>query len=550
MRLTIGSSLGFSGTARNEIAKGVYAVADLVQTTMGPMGKNVIIERRYGYPLVTKDGVTVARHIVLLDPAPSVGVKLCQEVAQKTNDLVGDGTTTSIVLFASMVRQGMKLLEAGYNSQQLKKGMELALQSACDKLEKMSIPADSIEKILSVSTVSSKDMKIGRLIAEAMERVGINGIITVGSSQQKKSFVEVSSGLEIEKGYTTPNFITKGDRMMIELEEAFVFMTDCPITTVNEMDKILNWCVANKRSLLLIANDIRRDALGALVWAKKSGRVNGVAIEAMGSGQQRLDFLEDIAVYTGGSVVSTLLGSSLDSCRVSTCGKADRIVVTGGKTVISNGQGKTEDIEKRIRQLRTLLEMSSSKEEQAVFKNRIANLSDGIAVIQVGGITDIEMQELKYRVEDGVHAAQTAVISGILPGGGKAAWWVAQNLKDELESIKLVGKNELNDGLAKGYEIVIKAMEEPMIQMLKNAGKDYVQIIKSLNSVQSWVGFDIVTNQMTDMLRGGIVDPSLTIISSLRNSISSASMLLTCEALVGEGLFTKSQPELKDLTTY
>lgn len=543
MRAKIGSSLDFSGIARKEIAKGVYAVADVVQPTFGPMGKNIIIEKRFCHPLVTKDGVTVARHVVLFDPAPSVGVKLCKEVAQKTNDLVGDGTTTSIILFAAMVRQGINLLEAGYCPVDLKKGMELALESACEKLEKLSIPADTIDKILSVSTISTRDKRIGYLIAEAMDRAGMNGIITVRSSQQRKTFVEMSSGLEIEKGYITPSFITKGERMVIELEDAFVFMTDLPIAKEHEVEKILNWCLANKKSLLLIANDIRRDALGALIWAGKSGRVGAAAIEAPGSGQGRMDFLEDIAVYTGGSVVTAMAGSSLECCKVSVCGKADRVVVTGGKTVIMGGKGKTEDLEQRVRQLKTLAELSKAKTEKDALQNRVANLTGGIAVIRVGGTTEIEMQETKFRVEDGVNAARAAVRSGILPGGGRAAWWVAQELKKELESLEPAGENKINDGMKKGFEIVIKAMEEPMVQILKNANKDVTHIVKSLKSAGAWVGFDLVMNRTTDLLHAGIVDPGLTALTALRNGVSAASMVFTCEAVVGQGLLNYSEDQ-------
>lgn len=529
MKKKLSSSLQYNSIARKNVVKGVYVVTDLVKTTMGPKGKNIIIEKRFGSPLVTKDGVTVAKHIVLEEPAQSVGVKLCKEVAQKTDYIAGDGTTTSIVLFSAMVKLGMKLIEAGYSPINLKNGMSIGMESACEKLKKISIPADSIDKVKSVSTISSRDKKIGGFISDALDKVGMEGIITVRASQQRKSSVEISSGLEIEKGYLTPNFITKGERMEIELDNAYVFMTDYPIISDYEMEKIIKWCENNKRSLLLIAGDIRRDALGALIKAKTSGRINGVAIHSPKHGQDRLDILDDIAIYTGGSLVSEISGNSLKNCKVSVCGKADRIVVNGRKTIIVSGKGNEEDIEKRIRQLKLLKSMSSTVDETKAFDNRIANLAGGIAVINVGGATEIEMQETKYRVEDGVNAAQAAIKLGVLPGGGKAAWWVAQELKNELLQKDSLVKN---DGVKKGYEIVIKALEEPMNQIFTNANIDITQVTKSLKTYEPWVGFNLQSKQMTNMLDAGIVDPTLVTITALKSSVSVTSTLLTSEAIV------------------
>ena len=414
MRKMWGSTIYYHSEARNAIARGVNAVAELVQATMGPMGKNIIIERAMRYPFVTKDGVTVANHIKPKEPREAIGADLCRNAAQKTDEVAGDGTTTAIVLTQELIEQGIRLIEAGFNPVKLKQGMDLALQTACQSLEALSIPADSYEKIFYAAAISAKEQEIGQLIADAMEQVGKDGIIMIREGLEQKTSVEVNLGLELEKGYLTPNFITKGERLQLEMDHVAIYMTDAILKDAAEAEKLLRWCKDEKTNLLVIAKDVVKDALGVLVETNRVGKVAVAAVEAPGYAESRVLWLDDIAAACGGTPVSSIVGTNLANAKKSVLGHADHVKVTRTRTMISGGDGDKTAVEARVRQLKAMLAQETEEEEQKKLEQRIARLTGGVATIRVGGATKVAMQERKYRIEDAVHAAQAAAKYGIL----------------------------------------------------------------------------------------------------------------------------------------
>ncbi len=537
MKKQLGSVITYHSEARKAIAKGIDAVADLVQATMGPMGKNIIIERASRSPLITKDGVTVANRIHLKQHDQKMGAELCKSAAQKTNDVAGDGTTTAIVLTRAMLREGIRMIEAGFNPVKLKKGMDIGLAEACKALQALTIPADDYEKIFYAAAISAKEKEMGQLIAGAMEQVGMDGLIMIRESLEKRTFVEISPGMELNKGYLSPSFIAKGQRLVIDMNDTAVFLTDQIISEAADMEKIVRWCVDDKKSLLVVAKDVVRDALGILTDCNRSGRLQAAAVEAPSFGQARLDILEDLAAATGAIVISQALGSTVMAAKKGVLGHAEQVTVTRTKTMITKGGGVKTDIESRIRQLKAMLAQEKEEEAQKKIKDRIARLAGGVAVIRVGGTTRAAMIEQKYRVEDAVNAAQAAAKHGILPGGGTALVRATKAL-EQLQEADLE--------LQAGIDLLATAMRRPLCQIVANARGDESRVLKNVENAAGWIGYDAVCGKLVDMLEAQIVDPAFVTTTALRNAVSIASTVLTMEVIIEDT--GKLQVDMDSLT--
>lgn len=517
----------FHEEARQKIFKGVEKLSNAVRVTLGPKGRNVLLDKSFGVPTITNDGVTIAKEIELKDKLENVGAEVIKEVASKTNDIAGDGTTTATVLAHAMTREGFKNIAAGANPIEIKKGVEKAVAKVVDALDKIAIKIKgNSEKIAQVATISAQDEKVGKLIAELMEKVGEEGVITVEESKTfglDKQFVE---GMKFDEGYVSPYMITDAEKMKAELREPYILITDQKISSVKDILPLLEKIVTSgKKDMLIIADDVEGEALATLVVNKIRGVFNAVAVKAPGFGDRKKANLDDIAVLTGGEVISSDKGLKLDSADLNMLGEAGKIIVTKEATTIVDGKGSKDAIHKRVAQIKEQLKALDSEFDREKTQERLARLSGGVAIIKVGAATEVEQKEKQHRVEDAIQATKAAVEEGIVPGGG-VAFIRAQKA---LEQLKL--KNDE----AVGAEIVKKALEEPLKQIVFNAGMEGSVIVEKIREQDKiGYGYNAATGQFCDMIDSGIIDPKKVTRSALQNAASAAAMLLTTEAVVSE----------------
>jgi len=526
--------LMFDEDARRALERGMDKVASTVGVTLGPKGRNVVLEKKFGSPTITNDGVTIAKEIELEDPFENMGAQLLKEVASKTNDVAGDGTTTATVLARIMVREGMKNVAAGANGMVMRRGIEKAIDVVVDELKKMSIPVKDRSKIAQVAAISANDKAIGELIAEAMEKVGEEGVITVEDSQSVGTTLEMVEGLQFDKGYISPYMITDPERMEAVLEDAYILINDGKISNVKDLLPILEKAVQTGKPLLIIAEDVEGEALATLVVNKLRGILQCVAVKAPGFGERRKAMLQDIAIVTGGQVISEELGIKLENADLSMLGRAKKVRVTKEETTIVEGGGDPEAIRKRAAQIRAELEESTSEYDKEKLQERLAKLVGGVAVIQVGAATETEQKELKHRIEDALSATRAAVEEGIVAGGGVALLNALPALEKFIETI---------DGDEKiGAQIVQRAMSEPLHLIAENAGFQGDVVVEKVRSLPKGHGLNAATGEYIDMVQAGIIDPLKVTRSALQNAGSIAAMVLTTEALVAD------KPEKKERT--
>ena len=511
--------------ARNALLRGVDKLADTVKITMGPKGRNVVLDKKYGTPLITNDGVTIAKEIELPDAAENMGAALVKEVATKTNDAAGDGTTTATLLAQTLIREGMKNIAAGANPMVLRKGIFRAVEAAVAALGKISKKVNGTEDIARVGTISAGDEVIGTLIADAMEKVTSDGVITVEESKSAETYSEVVEGMQFDRGYLSPYMVTDTDKMEAVLDDAFILITDKKISSIQDLLPILEQIVQSGKKLLIIAEDVEGEALTTLVLNKLRGTFTCVAVKAPGFGDRRKEMLRDIAILTGGTVITDELGLDLKETSVAQLGRARQVKINKENTLIVDGAGESEEIKNRVGQIRAAIETTTSDFDREKLQERLAKLAGGVAVIKVGAATETEMKEKKLRIEDALNATKAAVEEGIVAGGGTAYINVIG------EVAKLV---EITEGDEKtGVRLVMKALEAPMRQIAENAGFDGGVIIDKIKtSGKAAYGFDAYREEYTDMLEAGIVDPTKVTRSALQNAASVAATVLTTESVV------------------
>lgn len=527
--------LKFDTKAREALLNGVNTLADAVKTTLGPKGKNVMIDKGSGAPTVTKDGVTVAKAIDLEDPYENLGAQMCKEVASKTNDLAGDGTTTATVLAQAIAREGLKNVAAGANPMDLKTGIDKAVDDITNNLTQISRKIEGKKSIAQIATISANnDPEIGNLIADAMEKVGENGVITIETSKTAETTLDVVEGMQFSNGYTSPYFVTNSDKMTCELEEPYILLYDRKINQMNDLIPHLEFAAKQGKPLLVIAEDIEGEAISAMIINKMRGVLKVCAVKAPGYGESRNNNLSDIAVLTGATVVSEDTGVKLsDVDPALALGSAKSVVITAGSTTIVEGAGDKEDIDARIASLKGALCPELSSYDAEKIKNRIAKLSGGVAVIRVGAATEVEMGEKKDRVDDALHATRAAVEDGIVTGGGVALLRASAGLKMDSEFADV----------ATGYNIVLRAVEEPLRQIVTNAGLEASVVVNKVKEMYGNNGFNAKTGVYQDLVEAGVIDPALVTKTALKNAASIASMLLTTECII------TTIPEKKETTT-
>ena len=519
--------LAYGIDARNALKKGVDAVADTVKVTLGPKGRNVVLDKKFGSPLITNDGVTIAKEIDLEDSMENMGAQLLKEVATKTNDAAGDGTTTAILLAQAFVREGMKNVAAGANPMIVRKGIQKAVNKAVESLAGISKKVNGSSDIARVGAVSSADEVIGKLIADAMEKVTSDGVITVEESKSADTYCEVVEGMQFDRGYISPYMVTDTDKMEAVIDDALLLITDKKISNIQDILPLLEQLVQSGKKLVIIAEDIEGEALSTLLVNKLRGTFTCVAVKAPGFGDRRKEMLTDIAILTGGEVISSDLGLELKDTTIDQLGKARQVKVNKENTIIVGGAGDPDQIKGRIAQIKSAIETTTSEFDKEKLQERLAKLSGGVAVIKVGAATETEMKEKKLRIEDALNATKAAVEEGIVPGGGTA---FANILPDVA---KLLDETEGDEKT--GVAIVVKALEEPIRQIAFNAGKDGSVILdKILNNGKKGYGYDAYNDVFVDMMEAGIVDPTKVSRSALQNAASVASMILTTEALVAD----------------
>lgn len=521
----------FGAEARKSLEAGVNAVADAVKVTLGPKGRNAVLDKKYTAPLITNDGVTIAREIELEDPFENMGAQLLKEVATKTNDIAGDGTTTATVLAQAMVREGLKNVAAGANPMILRKGMQKAVDVIVEEIGKISKPIEGKEAIAQVATISSGDEVTGALIADAMEKVGNDGVITVEDSKTFGTTLDVVKGMQFDRGYISPYMVTDTEKMVSVLDDPLILVTDRKVKTIQELLPILEKVVQSGKPLLLIADEVEGEALTTMILNKLRGTFTCVAVKAPGYGDRRKDNLKDIAVLTGGEVITEELGLKLEDATLEMLGTARQVTVTKELTTIVEGKGSAEDIASRIAQIKSLLSTSTSDFDKEKYRERLAKLSGGVAVIQVGAATETELQEKKLRIEDALNATKAAVEEGIVAGGGTALIDVLPALAD----LKMA-----EDDAQTGVNIIRRALEEPVRQIAFNAGIEGSVVAEKVKSLPVGQGFNALTNVYEDMIASGIIDPAKVTRSALQNAASIASMILTTESLVAD--VTKEDP--------
>ena len=517
----------FGEDARKALQSGIDKLANTVKITLGPKGRNVVLDKKYGAPLITNDGVTIAKEIELDDPFENMGAQLVKEVATKTNDAAGDGTTTATLLAQALVREGMKNIAAGANPMVLKKGMDQAVDTAVETIIANSKKIEGSEEIARVGAVSAADENIGKLIAEAMEKVTADGVITLEESKTAETYSEVVEGMQFDRGYIAPYMVTDTDKMEAVLDDAYILITDKKISNIQEILPLLEQIVKAGKKLLIIAEDVEGEALSTLIVNKLRGTFTCVAVKAPGFGDRRKEMLQDIAILTGGQVISSELGLELSETTMEQLGRARQVVVQKENTIIVDGAGNSDDIKARVGQIKSQIENTTSDFDREKLQERLAKLSGGVAVIKVGAATEVEMKEKKLRIEDALAATKAAVEEGIVAGGGTALINAMPAVK------KLVDK--LSGDEKTGAQIVYKALEEPVRQIAVNAGLEGSVIIdKIIRSRKVGYGFNAYTSEYVDMIPAGIVDPTKVTRSALQNAASVASMVLTTESLVAD----------------
>ena len=517
----------FGEDARKALQSGIDKLANTVKITLGPKGRNVVLDKKYGAPLITNDGVTIAKEIELDDPFENMGAQLVKEVATKTNDAAGDGTTTATLLAQALVREGMKNIAAGANPMVLKKGMDQAVDTAVETIVANSKKIEGSDEIARVGAVSAADETIGKLIAEAMEKVTADGVITLEESKTAETYSEVVEGMQFDRGYIAPYMVTDTDKMEAVLDDAYILITDKKISNIQEILPLLEQIVKAGKKLLIIAEDVEGEALSTLIVNKLRGTFTCVAVKAPGFGDRRKEMLQDIAILTGGQVISSELGLELSETTMEQLGRARQVVVQKENTIIVDGAGNSDDIKARVGQIKSQIENTTSDFDREKLQERLAKLSGGVAVIKVGAATEVEMKEKKLRIEDALAATKAAVEEGIVAGGGTALINAMPAVK------KLVDK--LSGDEKTGAQIVYKALEEPVRQIAVNAGLEGSVIIdKIIRSRKVGYGFNAYTSEYVDMIPAGIVDPTKVTRSALQNAASVASMVLTTESLVAD----------------
>ena len=521
--------LVFGEEARRNLRNGIDIVAEAVATTLGPKGRNVALDRKFGSPTITHDGVTVAKEIELEDPFENMGAQLLKEAATKTNDIAGDGTTTSTVLAHAMVTEGLKTLAAGSNPMMLKRGIEAASKNVADAIKKQSIEISTKEEIANVATISAQDRQIGDLIAEVMDKVGKDGVITVEESKGLEFEQEYVEGMQFDRGYISSYFITDSEHMEAMIEEPYILVYDKKISAAQDMLPLLEKLVqVGKRDLIILAEDVDGEALATMVLNKLRGTLNVLAVKAPGFGDRRKAMLQDIAILTGATLISEETGRKLDTAEVADLGKAEKVVADKDNTTIIGGKGESKAIKGRIEQIRVEIEKTTSDYDREKLQERLAKLSGGVAIIRVGAATETELKEKKHRVEDALSATRAAVEEGIVPGGGVALL----NAMAKLDSLKLASDDEKT-----GVNIVRKALEVPMRRIAENAGYDGSVVVENVRQAQAKekndkIGFNILDEKYTDMVKDGVIDPAKVTRGALENATSIAAMILTTEALI------------------
>ncbi len=515
----------FDVEAREGLKRGIDILARAVRITLGPKGRNVILEKKYGSPTVTNDGVTIVREIELKDPWQNAGAQLLREVATKTNDVAGDGTTTATILAQTMISEGFRNVASGANPIQLKLGIEKAVEAVVAEIKRVSVPVKDHADVAHIATISSQDDKIGELIADAMDKVGKDGVITVEDNQTMATELEVVEGMQFDRGYTSAYMVTNPERMDAVLDEPFVLISDRKISAIADMLPVLEKVVQFGKPLLVVADDLEGEALATLIINKLRGTFTAVAVKAPGYGDRRKAMLEDLAILTGGQVISEDLGLKLDEAKLEQLGKARKVTVTKDETTIVEGAGKAEDIQSRIKSLNAQVEETTSDYDKEKLQERIARLSGGIAVIKVGAPTEVEQREKKHRIEDALSATKAGVEEGMVAGGG-VVLLLAQKVLDS--GLGLEGDQRT------GVAIVRKALEEPMRQIAANAGVEGSVIVDEVRKGKPGHGYDALNKKHVDMFKAGIVDPAKVTRSALQNAASVAAMVLTTEAVITE----------------
>jgi len=518
-------SILFGEEARRAMQRGVDTLANTVKVTLGPKGRNVILDKKFGTPLITNDGVTIAREIELEDLYENMGAQLVKEVATKTNDVAGDGTTTATVLAQAIIREGLKNVTAGSNPMLIRNGIKIAVEKAVEEIKKQSKPVNGKEDIARVAAISAADEEIGALIASAMEKVGNEGVITVEESKTMGTELDVVEGMQFDRGYLSAYMVTDPDKMEAILEEPYILITDKKISNIQELLPILEQIVQQGRKLLIIAEDVEGEALSTLVVNKLRGTFTCVAVKAPGFGDRRKEMLQDLAVLTGGTVISEELGNDLKDATVEMLGRAESVKISKENTTLVNGRGYKEDIDNRVNQIKRQIEDTTSEFDKEKLMERLAKLSGGVAVIKVGAATETELKEKKLRIEDALAATKAAVEEGIIPGGGTVyvnAILEVAKLTSDIPEVQV------------GINIIKRALEEPLRQIATNAGDEASVIIEKVKASALEVGYDALRGQFVDMIKAGIVDPTKVTRSALQNAASVASTFLTTEAAVVE----------------
>jgi len=517
----------YAEEARRLILEGVTKLASAVKVTLGPKGRNVAIEKKWGAPTVTKDGVTVAKEIELKDPFENMGAQMVREVASKTSDVAGDGTTTATVLSEAIFKEGMKNVTAGANAMALKRGIEKAVDEVVEFLKSISDEVKDKKEIEQIATISANnDKEIGEIIAEAMDKVGKDGVITAEEGKGLKTELELVEGMQFDRGYISPYFVTNPDKMEVELDDVYILIHDKKISSMRDLLPLLEKIAQMGKPLLIIAEDVEGEALATLVLNKLRGTLQCAAVKAPGYGDRRKEMLKDIAILTGGNVISEEAGMKLENAQLSDLGRAKKVRIDKDNTTIIDGMGKKEDIEARIKQIKAQIEETTSDYDREKLQERLAKLSGGVAVIRVGAATEVEMKEKKARVEDALHATKAAVEEGIIPGGGTAFIRAIPKLEKLAE--KLEGDEKI------GCEIVMKAIQEPLKWIALNAGDEGAIIVEKVMGAEGNVGYNAQTGQIEDLVKAGIIDPTKVARTALQNAASVAALLITTEALIAE----------------
>jgi chaperonin GroEL len=524
----------FNTEARTKLKRGIDALAEAVKVTLGPKGRNVVIDKKFGSPTVTKDGVTVAKEIELSDPIENMGAQMVKEVATKTSDLAGDGTTTATVLAQAIFREGLKNVTAGANPMELKRGIDRAVEAVVEQLKSLSVPSSGKKEIAQVGTISANnDKEIGNLIADAMEKVGKDGVITVEEAKGLETTLETVEGMQFDRGYLSPYFVTDPEKMETVLEDPYILIHDKKISAMKELLPLLEKTAQSGKPLLIIAEDVEGEALATLVVNKLRGTLKVAAVKAPGFGDRRKEMLRDIAVLTGGQVISEELGFKLENATLADMGRAKRVVVDKDNTTIVDGRGKPDDIKGRIAEIRAAIEKSTSDYDREKLQERLAKLSGGVAVINVGAATETELKEKKARVEDALHATRAAVEEGIVPGGGVALI----RAQSALDKIKGTEDEKI------GVEIVRRALEEPIRMIAQNAGAEgSIVVARVKESKEKNFGYNAATDAYEDLVKAGVIDPTKVTRTALQNAASIAGLLLTTECVVVEKKEDKPAP--------